>query len=93
MPGDLLHAATLRFSYARETRNSLDVGKYLEEKNMFGQMPLVLLSGDFLQLPPVPESASMLHKPPLADNEKRQGRNLLMTIPYVFEFTSTKEVR
>ncbi|MCV6575037.1 MAG: hypothetical protein OIF58_04810 [Cohaesibacter sp.] len=53
---------------------------------LFGRMPVLLLSGDYLQLPPLPESTSVLWPALGAANENRQGKALISSVPLVYEF-------
>ena len=48
-------------------------------------MPAVLLSGDYLQLPPLPESTSVLWPAVGAANENRQGKALMSSVALVYE--------
>ena len=53
-------------------------------------MPARILCGDFLQLPPVPASASMLAPPGRHSYEHHQGVALLASVPYVMDFVEMK---
>ena len=86
----LLHALSLRCSLAREISHKLQLQDYLKNTQTFGACFAVLLLGDFLQLPPVPESASLLHPVRYTSYEQQQARALMATFDYVFEFTSAK---
>ena len=59
VPGDLLHADALRRTYGRALRYNIDPTAYLKPQETWGRVPCKILSGDFLQLPPVPASASL----------------------------------
>ena len=82
----LLHANALRHTYGRARRHGLEVNRYLTSNELFGRMPVVILSGDYLQLPPVPESSSVLWAQTNASYEHRQGRSIIDRVPCVFEF-------
>lgn len=60
MSATMLHANALRHTYGRAREHGLQVDAYMKVNELFGRMPVVLLSGDYLQLPPVPESSSVL---------------------------------
>ena len=56
----LFHADALRTTYARAAPYNLMVGDYSSQSQIFGRMPVVILSGDELQLPPIPPTTSLL---------------------------------
>ena len=86
-PGALLHAAALRATYARCRRFELDTSQYLTKPELFGRMPLVIASGDFLQLPPVPAASSLLAAGTKhLRYEHRQGKAVFQLADCVFEF-------
>ena len=84
--GRLFHADALRHTYARARVHQLDIKLYSEVNQIFGKIPVVLLSGDFLQLPPVPESGSLLASLEHCSWEHRQGRAIFQKIKYIFQF-------
>lgn len=86
----LFHAAALRFSLARESTQKLKLEKYLQRDQSFGRCFAVLLLGDFLQLPPVPETTSLLQPVQYTTYEQQQARALLQTFDQVFQFNSSK---
>ena len=51
-----------------------------------GRMPCKIPSGDFYQLPPVPQSASLLAPTKKQTYEHQQGRKLLANMEYVVDF-------
>ena len=56
----LNHAAALRSTYARETAYQLVKGDYSLPKERFGRIPVLIYTGDSLQLPPIPSHGSLL---------------------------------
>ena len=89
--GNLLRADNLRTVYGRAQRHKLDPMQYMRTQERWGRMPARILSGDFLQLPPVPASASLVA--PLGERtsyEHQQGVALLASIEYVFDFVDMK---
>ena len=82
----MLHANALRHTYGRSRRHGLQVDRYMSTDELFGRMPIVILSGDYLQLPPVPESSSVLWPHTQASYEHRQGRSIIDRTPLVFQF-------
>ena len=89
--GDLLHADDLRTVYGRAQRHNLDPMQYMRTQERWGRMPARLLCGDFLQLPPVPASASLVASSGQKTSyEHQQGVALLASIEYVVDFVEMK---
>ena len=86
MSATMLHANAVRHTYGRAREHGLRVDEYMKVNELFGRMPVVLLSGDYLQLPPVPESSSVLWPALGAAYEHRQGKALISSVPMVYEF-------
>ena len=64
---------------------------YMRAQERWGRMPARILSGDFLQLPPVPASASLVSSTKERTSyEHQQGVALLASIEYVFDFVDMK---
>ena len=87
---ELLHADCLRTSYGRALRYKLDSTLYMQPQEKWGRMPARILSGDFLQLPPVPPTASLLAPSTRQSYEHQQGVALLASVPYVIDFVEMK---
>ena len=87
---EMLHADALRKTYGRARRHNLDPTLYMKPQETWGRMPVKLLSGDFYQLPPVPNSASLLASSQKQSYEHMQGRKLLLDVPYVMDFVDMK---
>ena len=90
LSGTLLHADALLHTYARARAHNLAIEQYTEANEIFGRTPLALLSGDFLQLPPVPEAGSLLAAPENCSWEHRQGKAIFEKVKYVFCFRESK---
>jgi len=60
LQGELNHAASLRTTYARESQYGLNRNNYSGPRERYGRIAILWYSQDHLQLPPVPESSSML---------------------------------
>ena len=60
LQAELNHAASLRTTYARESKYSLNRNNYSGPRERYGRIAFLWYSQDHLQLPPVPESSSML---------------------------------
>ena len=88
--GDLLHADALRKTYGRCLRYDLDTMAYMKPAETWGRMACKILSGDFYQLPPVPDSSSLLAATKGATYEQQQGRKLLMDMEYVVDFVQVQ---
>ena len=87
---ELLHADCLRSCYGRAQRHNLDPTMYMAPQHLLGSMPARILSGDFLKLPPVPPSASLVAKTNIQSYEHKQGVALLASIEHVFDFLNMK---
>ena len=88
--GPLLHADALRKTYGRAQQYKLDTARYMSPQETWGRMPCKLLCGDFYQLPPVPESSSLLDNSATQRYEHLQGCKLLADMEYVFEFRNMR---
>ena len=84
--GALLHADALRKTYGRSLQHNLQTTAYMKPHETWGRMPGKILSGDFYQLPPVPQSASLLASTKGQTYEQQQGRKLLADMEYVVDF-------
>jgi hypothetical protein len=84
--GALLHADALRKTYGRSFRYNLESTAYMKPQETWGRMPAKILCGDFLQLPPVPASSSLIAPAKGQSYEHQQGRKLLADIEHVVDF-------
>ena len=84
--GQLLSACALRLTYARQKVFQLIVDRFAEAGESFGRLPFVVMSGDELQLPPVPKEAGLLHNLDDASDEHKIGVKLFRELQYVFRF-------
>jgi hypothetical protein len=80
----LLHAMALRTTYARASAHKLVVANYNRPKDRFGRVPLLLMSGDELQLPPVPPSSGLIADLEGASPEHRAGTAIFAALLHVF---------
>ena len=80
----LNHAAALRTTYAREAVYGLVISDYSRPAERFGRMPLLIYSGDALQLPPVPAKNSLLADLAEASAEHRVGAGIFAQATHVF---------
>lgn len=60
LPASLFHAMAVRSIYARAGVHRLHLESYCQQSHLFGSMPVVIVMGDPLQLPPIPKSTSLL---------------------------------
>ena len=90
IPGDLLHADTLRSTYVRARINGFATGSYMRPEETWGRVRAKILCGDFYQLPPVPATASLLFATDRQSYEHQQGHALLAGLKYVVDFKQTK---
>ena len=86
LSGELNHAGALRTTYARESTYGLNKDIYFKPQERRGRLPVVVYSGDHLQLPPVPASSSMLAPLEGTTNEHKVGAKIFRDADLVFEF-------
>ncbi|CAK9022774.1 unnamed protein product [Durusdinium trenchii] len=82
--GQMLHADALRKSYGRQRALGLELHRYAELDESWGRMPVVVISGDELQLPPVPFSHSLLASVDGTSDEHKAGVHLFGQFRYVY---------
>jgi len=84
--GSLLHADALRKTYGRSLRYNLCATAYMQPQETWGRMAAKILCGDFLQLPPVPASSSLIADTRGQTYEHQQGRKILADMEHVIDF-------
>jgi len=67
---ELFNGCALRHTYAGAEEHNLDVYHYMEES--FGNVPIVILLGDFLQLRP-PRRRSLCERPIAYKDRRRKN--------------------
>ena len=82
--GQMLHADALRKSYGRQRALNVELHRYAEYDQTWGRMPVVVICGDELQLPPVPFSHSLLASTDGTSDEHRAGAHLFGQLQYVY---------
>ena len=87
-PGALRHARALRSFYGRAQTYRLDEAEYASPGHAFGDMPMLVTCGDKLQLPPAPESASVLAPTEGRSKEHQCGVQIFRQYDDVFVLTS-----
>ena len=90
VPGDLLHADTLRSTYVRARIHGFATTSYMRPEETWGKVRAKILCGDFYQLPPVPATASLLFATGRQSYEHQQGHALLAGLKYVCDFKEMK---
>ena len=60
----------------------------MRPQETWGRLAVFIGCGDFLQLPPVPETASLLCRRPQSSYEHRQGQALLAGLEHVVDFVA-----
>ena len=88
LQGELNHAASLRTTYARESKYGLNRNNYSGPRERYGRIAILWYSQDHLQLPPVPESSSMLAPLEGTSNEHKVGAKIFRNAELVFQFSS-----
>ena len=86
LQGELNHASSLRTTYARESKYSLDRNDYSGPRERYGRIAILWYSQDHLQLPPVPESSSMLAPLEGTSDEHKVGAKIFRNAELVFQF-------
>ena len=81
----LWHANNLLWSIARQPRYNLRLDDYALPREICGRISKIHLSGDHLQLPPVPKSTSLLADIEGTSNEHKAGAAMFASIEQVFE--------
>ena len=84
--GDLFHASALRTTYCRRDLHALRSEDYMRPQETWGRLPAFIACGDFLQLPPVPETSSLLNRRLSSSYEHQQGQALLAGFEHVVDF-------
>ena len=80
----MLHANNLFWSVARHSKYNLDLQDYALPRETAGRVSKYVLSGDHLQLPPVPASQSLLAPIDGTSDEHKAGTAMFAGIENVF---------
>jgi hypothetical protein len=80
----LYHANNLFWSVARQPRYNLKLEDYARPRETAGRVSKIILSGDHLQLPPVPGSSSLLASLDGTSDEHKAGAAMFANIEQVF---------
>ena len=88
LQGELNHAASLRTTYARESQYGLNRNNYSGPRERYGRIAILWYSQDHLQLPPVPESSSMLAPLEGTSDEHKVGAKIFRNAELVFQFNT-----
>ena len=86
----LWHAACLKTTYARETFYNLDPTRYAMPNEILGRTSCVVLTGDHLQLPPVPKESGFLAPMENKSDEHKAGAAMFNNMHYLFEMHTMK---
>lgn len=88
LQAELNHAAALRTTYAREYAHKLDRNIYSQPDQRYGKIAILWYQEDHLQLPPVPESSSMLAPMEGTSDEHKAGASIFRNAELVFQFNT-----
>ena len=88
LQAELNHAAALRTTYARESKYGLNRNSYSGPRERYGRIAFLWYSQDHLQLPPVPESSSMLAPLEGTSDEHKVGAKIFRNAELVFQFNT-----
>jgi len=89
----LYHACNLLWTLAREGRYNLKRENYALPRETAGRTSKLILSGDHLQLPPVPKSQSLLADIEGTSDEHKAGAAMFASIEQVFELETMMRFR
>ena len=84
LPTTLYHACCLLWTLARESKYNLKRENYAQPRQTMGRTSKIVHSGDHLQLPPVPKSASLLANIDGTSDEHKAGAAMFASIEQVF---------
>ena len=93
IPAALFHGVSLRACYARRHAYQLDLNSYASSPGLFGHIPVLLLFGDHLQLPPVPQSTSFFASLDGTSSEHKAGSAMFGNIEDIFCFEKARRFR
>ena len=86
----LYHAVSLRCTYGRAAAYDLELAEYADRTQVHGAIPIVVECGDELQLPPVPESASLFADMTNVATEHGAGVEIFRKKHYVYRLQTMK---
>ena len=89
LQAELNHAAALRTTYARETKYGLCRNNYSGPRERYGRIAFLWYSQDHLQLPPVPETSSMLASWEGTTPEHKVGAKIFRNAERIFQFNTS----
>ena len=84
LQAQLYHANNLLWTVARQSRYNLTLEDYAKPRETAGRISKLSLSGDHLQLPPVPKSASLHANIEGTNDEHKAGAAMFASIEQVF---------
>ena len=87
--GPLEHAISVRSMYGRLHAHGLKREDYARPETNYASIPFVVSSGDPLQFPPVPPTASLLAKAEGASKEQKVAELMFQSQDYVCELKTT----
>ena len=93
LPTPLYHANNLLWTIARQSRYNLKLEDYHRPRETTGRISKCILSGDHLQLPPVPKSTSLLANIEGTTDEQKVGAAMFASIEQVFELETMMRFR
>ena len=90
LQAQLYHANNLLWTVARQSRYNLTLEDYAKPRETAGRISKLSLSGDHLQLPPVPKSASLHANIEGTNDEHKAGAAMFASIEQVFVLETMK---
>ena len=84
----MLHADALRKTYGRQSAFALELSHYADASETWGRLPVVIICGDELQLPPVPMQHSPLASLEGTSDEHKAGVRIFSGFEHVYRLTT-----
>ena len=88
--GSLLHADALITTLARAPVHKLQPECYASPEQTWGALPVVIIGGDELQLPPVPMTHSLLAPLEGSSDEHKAGVAIFSGMKHVYRLTTAR---
>ena len=86
----MLHADALQKTYGRQSAFCLDLSRYADASETWGRLPVVIICGDELQLPPVPIQHSLLASLEGTSYEHKAGVRMFSGFEHVYRLTAMR---
>ena len=88
----LYHANCILWTIARQTRYDLKLQDYAKPRETAGRISKMIMSGDHLQLPPVPKKTQLLANIEGTSDEHKASAAMFASIEQVFELETMMRI-